>query len=122
MDSRRVLAMTRWVAAFSALAGIVIGFRQWLHVNPTTVALTLLLYILLLASRWGLRYAVAISLTATVCYNLYFLPPVGSFTVADPQNWLALFAFLVTSVVSSRLSQKARDEAQEAKTRQREVE
>ena len=122
MNSRRFTTAIRWVIAFTALAGIVTTYRRWLHVNPTTVALTLLLYILLLAARWSLRYAVAVSIVATACYNFYFLPPIGTFTIADPQNWLALFAFLATSVVGSRLSQKARDEAEEARTRQREVE
>ena len=122
VNSRRSVSATRWVLAFAALAGIVFVYRQWLHVNPTTVALTLLLYILLLAARLSLRYAVAVSLVATACYNYYFLPPIGTFTIADPQNWLALLAFLATSVAGSRLSQRARDEAEEARTRQREVE
>ena len=122
MNSRRLVAATRWTLAFSILAGIVVVYHRWLHVNPTTVALTLLLYILLLAARWSLRYAVAVSLVATALYNFYFLPPIGTFTIADPQNWLALFAFLGTSVIGSRLSQRARDEAEDARTRQREVE
>ncbi len=116
------MAITQWVLAFGALAGIVLVYRRWLHVNPTTVALSLLLLILLLAAKWGLRHAVVISIAATVCYNFYFLPPVGTLTISDPQNWLALLAFLATGVTGSRLSQRARDEAAEARTRQREVE
>ena len=116
------MSVTRWVLAFAALAGIVTAYRLWLHVNPTTVALTLLLYILFLAARWSLRYAVAVSLVATACYNFYFLPPVDTFTIADPQNWLALFAFLATGVAGARLSQRARNEALQARTREREVE
>lgn len=122
MNLRHPLAVAQWVAAFSALAGIVVLYRSWVHVNATTVALTLLLYILLLASRWRLQHAVAVSIVATACYNYFFLPPVGTFTITDPQNWLALFAFLSTSVIGSRLSQKARNEAAEARARQREVE
>jgi two-component system sensor histidine kinase KdpD len=122
MNSRRLVTITQWVLAFSALAGIVLVYRRWLHVNPTTVAMTLLLFILLLAARWSLRYAVTLSIAAAACYNFYFLPPVGTFTINDPQNWLALFAFLGTAVIGSRLSQRARDEADEAKRRQREVE
>jgi len=122
MNSRRTIAVTRWTLAFSALAGIVLAYRRWLHVNPTTVALTLLLFILLLAAEWGLRYAVVISIAATALYNFFFLPPVGTFTIADPQNWLALFAFLVTAIIASRLSERARDEASDARARQREVE
>ena len=116
------MATTRWVLAFGALAGIVLVYRRWLHVNPTTVAVSLLLFILLLAAKWGLRHAVAISIAATACYNFYFLPPVGTFTISDPQNWLALFAFLATGITGSRLSQRARDETEEARKRQREVE
>jgi two-component system sensor histidine kinase KdpD len=78
--------------------------------------------VLLLAAWWGLRYAVATSLVATFAYNYYFLPPIGTFIINDPQNWLALFAFLVTSVVGSRLSERAREEAQDARLRQRELE
>jgi two-component system sensor histidine kinase KdpD len=114
--------MTRWTLAFGALAGIVLVYRHWLHVNPTTVALTLLLFILLLAAEWGLRYAVVISIAATAGYNFFILPPVGTFTISDPQNWLALFAFLVTAIVASRLSQSARDQANEARSRQHELE
>ena len=122
MNSRRTIAVTRWSLAFIALAGIVLVYHRWLHVNPTTVALTLLLFILLLAAEWGLRYAVVISVVATALYNFYFLPPVGTFTITDPQNWLALLAFLATAIVASRLSERARDEASDARARQREVE
>lgn len=122
MNSRRIVATTRWIVSILALAGIVLVYRKVLHVNPTTVALTLLLFILVLAAKWSLRYAVAVSLIATFCYNYYFLPPVGTLTVADPQNWLALFTFLSTAVIGSRLSQRARDEAEEARSRQRELE
>ena len=122
MNSRRVVAVIRSTLAFGGLAGIVLVFRLWTGVNTTTVALTLLLFILLIASAWGLRYAVAVSLAATACYNFFFLPPIGTFTISDPQNWLALFAFLATSIVASRLSQRARDQADSARARQRELE
>ncbi len=122
MHSRRVITTTRWTLAFVALAGIVLVYRVWLHVNSTTVALTLLLLILVIAAEWSLRYAVVISVVATACYNFFFLPPVGTFTIADPQNWLTLFAFLATSIIASRLSQRARNQASAARMRQRELE
>lgn len=122
MNSRRSVAMIRWMVAFGALAGIVLVYRLWLHVNQTTAALSLLLLILFLAAKWGLRYAVGVSIVATACYNFYFLPPVGTFTISDPENWLALFAFLATAIIASRLSERARNEASEARARQRELE
>jgi len=122
MNSRRVVAVTRSIMASGALAGIVFVYRRWLHVNPTTVALSLLLFILVLATEWGLRYAVVFSVVATVCYNFFFLPPVNTFTISDPQNWLALFVFLATAIIASRLSQRARNQADEARARERELE
>jgi two-component system sensor histidine kinase KdpD len=80
------------------------------------------LFVLILAAQWELRYAVTVSVAATAAYNFYFLPPLGTFTISDPQNWLALFVFLGTSIVGSRLSQKARGEAATALKRQRELE
>lgn len=108
--------------AFGALGGIVVAYKFWVHVNPTTVALTLVLFVLTLAAQWELRYAVAVSIVATAAYNFFFLPPVNTFTISDPQNWLALIAFLGTSIVGSRLSRRARDEAAAAMRKQSELE
>ncbi|MBV9085901.1 MAG: DUF4118 domain-containing protein, partial [Acidobacteriaceae bacterium] len=93
-----------------------------LHGNPTTVGFVFLLAILTVSTTWGLRYAVFMALVATALYNYFFLPPVFTFTIADPQNWIALFAFLVTAVISSDLSERARRQAREATQRRKEVE
>lgn len=106
------------VAAIAAITAV--GSR--LHVNPTTVALMFLVAVLLASAYWGLRYALLLAVGATAAFNFFFLPPVGTFTIADPQNWIALFAFLVTAVVASNLAERARREAEGAKQRRREVE
>ena len=62
------------------------------------------------------------SLAATLAYNYFFLPPTGTFTIADPQNWVALVTFLATSVLASDLATRARNQAAEANRRRREVE
>jgi two-component system sensor histidine kinase KdpD len=92
------------------------------HVNPTTVALTFLLAVLVISASWGLKYAVVTAIAATATFNYFFLPPVGTFTIADPQNWIALFAFLVTAIIASQLSERARREAEDANRRRHEVE
>ena len=89
--------------------------------NTTTVALAYLLVTLFVASAGYLTAAIAASIAATLCLNYFFLPPIGAFTIADPHNWIALFAFLVVSVVASRLSASARARAQEALDRRNEV-
>ena len=60
--------------------------------------------VLVVAATSRLRVAVVTSLVAMLCLNFFFLPPVGTFTIADPQNWVALFAFLAVSLVASNLS------------------
>ncbi len=92
------------------------------HVNSTTVALALLLVVLGVATVWGSRPAIVASLLGVLCFNYFFLPPVGTFTIADPENWTALFTFLVTAVVTGQLSARARQRALEAEAARREIE
>ena len=92
------------------------------HLNATTVALALLLVVLLVATRWGSRPAIAASVAAMLCFNYFFLPPIGTFTIADADNWIALLAFLVTAVVVGQLSARARQRALEAETARGEIE
>ncbi len=104
------------------VAGITAGYTRLLHVNPTTVALSFLLAVLVIAAVWGLKFSVYTSLIATACFNFFFLPPVRTWTIADPQNWVALGVFLITAMIASKLSDKARRQALAAESRRREVE
>jgi two-component system, OmpR family, sensor histidine kinase KdpD len=111
----------RYVVAVAGIGAITfVDFK--LKVNHTTVALMFLVMVLLTSAYWGLRYAVVMAIVATAAFNFFFLPPVGTFTIADPQNWVALFVFLVTALVASNLAERARSEAEGAKQRRREVE
>jgi two-component system sensor histidine kinase KdpD len=104
------------------VSGIAFLYRQILQVNQTTVALTLLLAILAVSAVWGMAVSVFMSVVAMLVFNYEFLPPIGKLTIADPQNWVALGAFLVTSLVGSQLSARIRKEADEAIGRRRETE
>src|SRR6202007_697487 len=108
--------------SLAAVAGIAFCYRHILHVNQTTVALSFLLAILAVSAVWGMAVSVAMSLVAVATFNYFFLPPIGTLTIADPQNWVALIAFLVTSITGSRLSSRIRAEADEAHQRRHEVE
>jgi two-component system, OmpR family, sensor histidine kinase KdpD len=112
----------RIVACTAIVAAIVCVYSRWLHVNPSTVGFTLLLAILLISATWGLRHAIYTAVLATVAYNYFFLPPVFTFTIADPQNWIALSAFLLTAIVASQLSERSRRNALYAVQRRHEVE
>ncbi len=112
----------RWLLIASGLASIVALYHHYYRANNTTVALTLLLLVLVVAGSWGLRYALVASFAATALFNYYFLPPIGTFTIADTQNWVALFAFLGTSIYASHLASRIREESHEADTRRLESE
>ncbi|PYX45904.1 MAG: sensor histidine kinase [Acidobacteria bacterium] len=112
----------RFAVCTAIVSALVFLYFRWLHVNPTTVGFSLLLAILLISTAWGLRYAIFTAIIATVAYNYFFLPPLFRFTIADPQNWIALFAFLMTAVVASQLSERARRGTEYADQRRREVE
>ncbi len=102
------------IAGLGAIAVLTALYVAWLPANPTTVALTFLLVVLIVATMTTRRVAIATSLMAFFCFNYFFLPPVGTWTVADPQNWVALFTLLVVSVVASHLASEVRRRAAEA--------
>jgi two-component system sensor histidine kinase KdpD len=113
----------RVAGSLGIVAGITFFYsRVFSAVNATTVAMTFLLGILVIATAWGLREAIVASLAAMLSFNVFWLPPYYTLTIADPQNWVALTAFLVTSVIASQLSASAKQRAVEATRRQQEVE
>jgi len=112
----------RFAACAAIVSTLVLLYFRWLHVNPTTVGFSLLLAVFLISTAWGLRYAIFTAILATVAYNYFFLPPLFRLTIADPQNWIALFAFLGTAVVASQLSERARRGMEYADQRRHEVE
>jgi two-component system sensor histidine kinase KdpD len=91
-------------------------------VNATTQGFAYLLLVLIVASFWGFFEAALASVAATLTFNFFFLPPVGRFTIADPQNWVALFSFLTTALVASRLSDEAKRRALDAVERKQDLE
>ena len=92
------------------------------HINATTVALTFLLLVLFLATAWGPKPAVLASVLAATSFNYFFLPPVGTFTISDPHNWVAIIAFLLTAVTVGQLSARAKQRTEEAEAGKQEIE
>ena len=115
----RIGRVTASVAAVGAATFVAYRLAP---VNATTVGFAYLLIVLVIAGAWGLLEAVVASIAATLCFNFYFLPPIGTFTVADPQNWVALFTFLATALIASRLSTNAKARALDAIERQEDLE
>lgn len=101
---------------------ITLFYARDVSVNATTVGFTFLIAILSASTVWGIGVSSMMSVAATLAFDYFFLPPVGSLDIADPQDWVALFSFLVTAVLGSSLSARAHSRAAEAVRRRGEVE
>jgi two-component system sensor histidine kinase KdpD len=109
------------VVSLGAVLVATTGLRAFGVASPTTVALTYLLIVLFVAAWTALPTAIATAVAAMLALNFFFMPPVGTFTIADPHNWVALGAFLVVAAVASQLSNTARARERDAVERRNEV-
>ena len=122
MQKRLLAQILPYIAASIMVGLIVFLYFRFLHVNTTTVALSLLIAILFISTWWGLRVSIYMSVVASLCFNFFFLPPFLTFTISDAQNWVALLAFLTTGILASNLSDRAQTETRISNRRRREAE
>jgi two-component system, OmpR family, sensor histidine kinase KdpD len=105
--------MPDWLRAVIGVGGVALVtllFTRVINVNNgATVALVFLLVVLLVAATSRFWAAAVTSIAAVFCFNFFFIPPVGTLNVADPENWVALAAFLAVSLVGSNLSSAIRE-------------
>ena len=118
----RLRSLLHHIVCVAIILLMVAGYVKLIPVNATTVALTFLLAVLLIATVWGLAEAITTSITAFLALNFFFLPPVGTFTIEHPENLVALFTFLIVAITASQLSARARRRTLEAQRRRRETE
>jgi two-component system sensor histidine kinase KdpD len=115
----------RDVARF-VLAQLIVAAVTWIALragtNAATAGFAYLVTILAVAVATNLTTALVSSIVATLCYNFFFFPPVGTLTIAEPANWIALISFFIASIIATRLVTSARMQAEQAEARRREVE
>jgi len=121
VPNRHATVAVRFSCMIAGLAALVAAGRL-LNLNPTIMAMVFLIGVLFSSAYWGLRYALVLSFASTIVFNFFFLPPFFRFTISDPQNWVGLFAFLLTALVAGNLSERVRREAEESRQRRAEVE
>jgi two-component system sensor histidine kinase KdpD len=115
------MKLVPWLIALAGTALVTAAGRA-MDLNPVTVGFAFLIVVLGASLRGGLAAGVAASIIATLSYNYFFFPPFYTFAIHEPSNWVALAAFLVTSVTVSRLVIDARIQAQRAEQRRNELE
>ena len=118
--SRRFTDYLWGAAGIAAVTALLLPVRG--AINSTTVGFAYLLSIVFIAILWGSVPALLASVLGMLCFNFFFLPPFHTFTIADPQNWVALTAFFITALAVGQLSARAKHRAEEAEDAKREVE
>jgi K+-sensing histidine kinase KdpD len=114
---------SRYALAVAAVVGVTATLAPFPdRLSPTTVGFALLLAVLFVAAGGGMGPAVVASVLGMLSFNFFFLPPLHTLTVRDPENWVALAAFLVTAITAGQLSARAGRRAEEAETARGEVE
>jgi len=108
-----VLVSTLWVA-------VLIAFRP--VVNLTTVALLLILLVMFMATWAGRGPALLSSVLALFSLNYFFIPPLHTFSIGHPQNWVAFGVFIVSALLVSELSSLVKKKAEEAELRRVKIE
>ncbi|HMD68554.1 MAG TPA: DUF4118 domain-containing protein, partial [Chitinivibrionales bacterium] len=82
--------------------------------NASTAAFSFLIIVLLSAFFGNLLVAISTSLVATLCFDYFYLPPVGTFNITAFSDWISLAAFLLASVITSRLTAAAAENKRKA--------
>jgi len=106
--SRVASARTEWLVWFVVLGVVtmaLIAIRA--RINEAHVALAYLLIVQGASARRGRSLGISLALAAFVCFDVFFIPPFGTLTIQNPLNWIALLAFLATSILSAELLYRA---------------
>jgi two-component system sensor histidine kinase KdpD len=115
IDPAAYAISTGFVAAALGIALLISQF-----VDLDNISLVFLAAVLASAVRYGAGPSVVAALLSVACYNFFFLPPLYTFTIADPANVIALFFFMIVALLTSSLTARTRTQAviarKEAKT------
>jgi two-component system sensor histidine kinase KdpD len=126
LESRGERSWRRYLEdSLLAIAGVALitGILYWLHLYPRipNISLVYLLVVLALASVRGFYAAILASLAAFLAFDFFLVPPLFTLTVSKFDEWLALFVFLLTAIITGRLASALRQRAEQANRREQET-
>src|SRR5262245_29203724 len=101
----------------AVLIALVVGLLLQQVLGVASIALAFLTAVLVVAIAHGLWPALLASVASALAYNFFFLPPLYTFTIADPENVVTLFFFTLTAIVTSNLTARVRAQALVARGR-----
>ena len=112
IGQRRGAGYLAAVLGIAAVIAVGAPFRDQL--STTTVALALVLVVLFMATLWGRGPGIVAAVLGMLCFNFFFLPPLYTVTIADPEKWVAPAAFFITASTAGHLSVTVKRRAAEA--------
>lgn len=122
MPVRYASALASYVVALIAVAVLSLVIGGVLAVVPiANISILYLIVVLAAATKLGRGPAIAASAAAFLTYDWFFVEPRHTLTVAEPAEWLALFLFLLSAVITSELAANERKRAEQAERREHEA-
>jgi two-component system sensor histidine kinase KdpD len=127
-DGPRRREPRRWMApqplsflyATAAVAAALLAGKGLTELTPIpNLSMVFMLAVLVTAVSGGVWPAIYASLLSFLTYNFFFIPPIYTFTIAEPYELLALLIFLVVAVVSAALAGRVKEQARISATRMR---
>jgi len=119
---RRPAWLRYGLAAAVAAGAVVAMLAVQPHANLTTVALALVLAVTAIAVTCGSGAALLAAVLCGLGFNFFFIPPIHTWTISGPQNWIAFGVFITVAVAVGQLSAHATRKAEEAERRRVEFE
>jgi two-component system, OmpR family, sensor histidine kinase KdpD len=108
-----------WLAVLAVTTAALIPFRA--ELDKAHISLVLLLVVLGAGAQGGRVLGVGIGAVSFLIFDWFFLPPLHTLVIANPLDWLVLFAFLATSIVAAQLLHREQESARIARARADEV-
>jgi two-component system, OmpR family, sensor histidine kinase KdpD len=103
----------------TAAVAVALGMGSLIErfIGLQSISLVFLMAVLASAIAWGLWPALFACALSVLGYNFFFIPPLYTFTIADPENVVALFFFLAVAIIVSNLTAATRSQIVSARTR-----
>ena len=90
--------------------------------RETTAGMVFLVVVVVTATQAGLVISLYSALLCAFSFDYFFLPPIHTFILAGPQEWVSMLTFAVSSLVAGRVAERARKQKEQAEQRREEVE
>jgi two-component system, OmpR family, sensor histidine kinase KdpD len=110
----------RWLAATGA-AALTTFVLVWLGANSTTAGMVYLVLVVWWATQAGAVLSIYIAALCALFFDYFFLPPIHTLWLVGAQAWVAMFSFVASCLVVSRLAERARKQTAQAEQRQADV-